>query len=132
MNDELTLRARERFRGDVFATSTTGIEIENVGEDYARCSLEITPKILNAMGVVMGGAVFTLADFAFAVAANAVGEPTVSLSSDISFLAPARGKKLTAEAKCLRRGAHVCFFNIEVTNDSGMLVASVAATGFRK
>ena len=35
--------AREFFGGDLYATETTGIIIEEVGEHYARCSMEITP-----------------------------------------------------------------------------------------
>ena len=44
------------------------VEIEEVDDGYAKCSLEIQPHHLNAANTVMGGAIFTLADFAFAVA----------------------------------------------------------------
>ena len=61
--------ARAFFAGDRFATEN-GAVIDEIGEHYAICSMEITPHHLNAAGRVMGGAVFMLADFAFAVASN--------------------------------------------------------------
>ena len=57
---------REFFKGDRFAVDVTGIDIVDVGENYAKCRLEIDKKHLNAAGHPMGGAIYTLADFAFA------------------------------------------------------------------
>ena len=51
------------FANDRFATDN-GAVIEQVDEGYAKCWLEIQPHHLNAAGTVMGGAIFTLADFA--------------------------------------------------------------------
>ena len=60
---------RERFSHDRFAT-VNGAVIEEIAEGYAKCSMQINNDHKNALGAVMGGAIFTLADFAFAVAAN--------------------------------------------------------------
>lgn len=65
---DLTEEARERFANDIFATQTTGIHIEKAEELYAKCTLSIEPRHLNANHTVMGGAIFTLADFTVAVA----------------------------------------------------------------
>ncbi len=101
-------------------------------ENYARCSLETSRRHKNAGDVVMGGAIFTLADFTFAVAANTVGPVTVSLTSNITFLSPCRGKKLTAEAICEKSGKNTCSFRIDVHDDGGNHIASVTTVGFRK
>ena len=69
MNEPTLEQVRQRFTADCFA-SKMGTVIEDIKEGYARCYLDITPLHLNAAGNVMGGAIFTLADFAFAVAAN--------------------------------------------------------------
>ena len=81
--------AREFFGGDLYATETTGIIIEEVGEPYARCSMEIARKHQNAYG----GATFTLADYTFAVASNFRQPQTVSVTSQINFIGMAKGKK---------------------------------------
>ena len=66
MNEELT----EKFYKDLFASKQTGVIIDEMREGYAKCSFEILPHHKNAYGTVMGGAIFTLADFAVAVASN--------------------------------------------------------------
>lgn len=63
----LLAAARARFAGDRYATEVTGCEIAAVTPGYARCRMAITPAHRNALGIVMGGAIFTLADFTFAV-----------------------------------------------------------------
>lgn len=124
--------ARKAFGNDIFATKTTGIVIDAVGDHYAKCSLVIEPKHLNAVGTVMGGAIFTLADFAFAVASNHAEMNTQSLTSQITYLSVAKGSRLIAEANCVKSGRSTCFYNITVTDDTGRLVASISTTGFIK
>lgn len=131
MNNSLTEHARETFGSDRFATETTGIEIVAVSENYAKCELVIDNRHRNAMGAVMGGVIFTLADFCFAVAANAVRLEVVSTSANIAYLKAAHGGKLTAEANCLKAGRRNCFFRITVTDELGNLVAEVTETGSR-
>ena len=68
--DNITLEeVRKIFEDDRFATEN-GAVIDQVGPHSATCSLTITASHRNAMGAVMGGTYFMLADFAFAVAAN--------------------------------------------------------------
>ena len=57
---------RAFFKDDVYATQVTGIVIDACGPNYAKCSLALESKHRNAAGQVMGGVLFTLADFAFA------------------------------------------------------------------
>ncbi|MBQ1695245.1 MAG: PaaI family thioesterase, partial [Bacteroidales bacterium] len=96
-----------------------------------RCELAIDGRHRNAMGAVMGGVIFTLADFCFAVAANAEKLSVVSVSSNIVYLNAVRGTKLIAEAQCLKSGRKNCFFRIVVTDELGTLVAEITETGCR-
>ena len=68
--DNLVNEANAVFANDRFATKLCGANIESVTENEVVCSMEITEDHLNAVGTVMGGAIFTLADFTFAVASN--------------------------------------------------------------
>lgn len=123
---------REFFANDRFANES-GAYIEEIGDKYAKCSMEITPKHLNAAGALMGGATFVLADFAFAVAANWQGDgSTVSLNSSITFYGAAKGSKIIAEAVCLKDGRTTCCYQIMITDDLGRQVAAVMMTGFKK
>ena len=117
------------FEGDRFATEN-GAVIEKIGNHSATCSLVITNSHRNAMGAVMGGTNFMLADFAFAVAANWEKMGCVSLHSDISFLGSAKGNKLTAKAVCVKDGKSTSCYRVDVTDDSGNLAAMVTVTGY--
>ena len=120
---------RKIFADDKFATEN-GAVIEGIGDKYAKCSVVITELHRNAMGAVMGGVYFMLADFTFAVAANWEKMGTVSLHSDISFLGSAKGDKLTAEAVCVKDGKNTACYRIDVKDDLENLVATVSTIGY--
>jgi acyl-CoA thioesterase len=123
---------REFFKGDIFATEKAGIVIEEAGDGTSKCSMKIGEGHKNAVGSVMGGAIFTLADFAFAVAANSDEIGTVSLNSNVSFLASPKGDTLIAEANPVKIGRSTCLYRIEVRDNLGALVSEVSVTGFKK
>lgn len=130
MNHDNTLeQVRKIFESDRFAAEN-GAVIEDVGYHSATCSLVITDSHRNAMGAVMGGTYFMLADFAFAVAANLEKMGCVSLHSDISFLGAAKGKKLIAKAVCVKDGRTTSCYRIDVTDEYGNLTATVTTTGY--
>ncbi len=120
---------RKQFSGDRFATEN-GAVIEEVGFNSATCSLVITDSHRNAMGAVMGGVYFMLADFAFAVAANQEKMDCVSLRADIAFLDSAKGNKLFAKAICVKDGKTTECYRVDVTDDLGTFVATITVTGY--
>ena len=120
---------RRIFSGDRFATEN-GAVIEEIGKNSAVCSLVITDSHRNAMGAVMGGTYFMLADFAFAVAANWEKMGCVSLHSDMSFLGSAKGEKLFAKAVCVKNGKSTSCYRIDVEDENGNLIATVTTTGY--
>lgn len=124
-------RARELFQSTVYATEVTGCLIREIRPDYARCTMNIEPKHMNTLGVVMGGAVFTLADFAFGVCANFDKDVYVTASADSHFLAAAKGKTLIAEAREVRAGRRTCLYSVTVTDDVGTQVAYFTFSGVR-
>ncbi len=121
--------ARIFFSKDLYATDTTGIVIEEVGEKYAKCSLKLDKKHLNAVGHAMGGVMFTLADFTFAVSTNRNGQTTVTTSSTINFLSSPKGSILYGESKILKDGKTTCFYEINITDNLGNLIAVINTTG---
>jgi acyl-CoA thioesterase len=75
-----------------------GITVIEAREGYARLSMPSAGK-KNPHGVVHGGAIFSLADQAFSVAANAGTTVRVAVSIHIQYLAPAHGDHLEAVAE---------------------------------
>ena len=128
-NNKKLEEIRRMFEGDRFATEN-GAVIEEIGDHSATCSLIITDSHRNAMGAVMGGTYFMLADFAFAVAANWEKIGCVSLHADISFLCAAKGEKLIAKAVCVRDGKTTACYRVDVVDESGNLTATMMVTGY--
>ena len=121
---------RKIFENDRFATENVAV-IYEIGERSATFSLVITNSHRNAMGAIMGGVYFMLADFAFAVAANWEKMGCVSIHSDISFLNAAKGKKLVAKAMCVKDGKSTVCYRVDVTDDLGNTTAVVTVTGYK-
>jgi acyl-CoA thioesterase len=122
---------RQYFGGDHFAVRL-GIAIEAVSEREAVCSLALDGTHLNAQGTAQGGVIFTLADFAFAVAANAVSPGTVTLNAGIQYLAPGTGARLVATARPVGASGRTSVYQVTVCGEKGRLVAIMTATGFAK
>jgi acyl-CoA thioesterase len=130
-------KIRAFFTQDRFATNA-GIAIDSVTEDAVQCSMPITAEHMNAGGGVQGGAIFTLADLAFAVHSNLpllCGEQvgiTVGQSNSISYLGAAKGQRLIARSTCLSRGRNMSVFRVEIHDDLGNFVADMRGNGFTK
>lgn len=122
--------AREFFYKDKFAVDT-GITLDELTEDFAVCSLKITDDHRNAYGGVMGGVIFTLADFAFAVLSNQIHQLTVGQQVDIHYLSAPKGEKLIAKATCRKSGRTSSIINVDVSDDEGRDVAQFIGTGFK-
>ena len=100
------------FANDRFATQAAGCRVVEGGRGRAVCEMELGDIHRNAMGNVMGGAIFTLADFALAISCNI-------------------GAKLTATSVCDKPGRHLGFYTVTVKDDLGKDVARMTATCYR-
>jgi acyl-CoA thioesterase len=122
---------RAFFAHDRFATEVCGVRIEEAGFGHARCSLAVEERHHNAMGAVMGGVVFTLADFCLAIVSNIGEAPSVSVNASVEYLSAARGSTLIATAQADKSGRSLGFYTIDVRDELGNHVARVIATVFR-
>jgi len=123
-------QAREFFEKDRFATEN-GITLDELEEGRSVCSLRLSSRHQNAEGGVMGGAILTLIDFAFATAASNMHRPTVAQQISMNFLNGVRGKMLTAEAVCRKDGRTSCVYQVNIKDDLGRDIAQAVATGFK-
>ncbi|WP_164169906.1 PaaI family thioesterase [Ruminococcus flavefaciens] len=125
MTDNETLeRVRETFRGDRFATEM-GAVIDELGDHYSKCSLVLNEHHRNAVGGIMGGVYFTLADFAFAVASNWQQAGVVGLNCDASFIGVPKTERIIAEARLIKDGRTICCYNVDIRDELGNPVAAV-------
>ena len=122
--------ARAYFEGDRFALEN-GITLDAISERGAVCGMALSDRHRNAEGGVMGGAIFTLADFAFAALTNDKERATVAQQVSINYLSASKGTKLTATARYKKDGRTSCVVNIDVTDDTGREIAQFVGTGFK-
>ena len=122
---------RAFFKRDRFAAGA-GIKLEEARPGYARTRMKVRDAHMNGADVVQGGAVFTLADLAFAVACNSHGTLALAVDVTISFLRPTRTGTLTAEAFEVARSRRLSRCEIKVVDDSGEPVALFHGTAFVK
>ena len=100
------------------------MKVKEVRKGYALVELSIENSMLNAAGVCQGGVIFSLADFAFAVASNSYGNIALATSANINFMKPAlKGEKLIAEAKEVNRSRRVGVYEVVVRKEDGTAVA---------
>lgn len=118
--------ARDRFAEHV------GLELIEVGTGTAKVRMPVRPEHLNGVGVVHGGAIFALADFAFAAASNSHGTIALGINVSITYMKATRGGVLTATAKELSRNPKLGTYQVDITDDAGERVAVFQGLVYRK
>ena len=119
------------FKGDRLA-EYLGIELVEVSMGKAVAKMEIRKEHLNGINTVHGGAIFTLADFAFAVAANSHGRVTVAINVSISFMKASTNGTLTAVANEISLNPNLATYTVNICNDDGELIAIFQGLAYRK
>lgn len=132
LSDHPALEELNAFFGHDRFAAQAGCRIVEGARDHAVCEMAIEDYHRNALGNVMGGAVFTLADFALAVASNTGQAPSVSVSSTIDFMSASKGARLIATCDADKSGRRLGFYTTDVADDTGRRIARVTATVFRE
>ena len=123
---------KDFFSQDRFAR-LAGAHLTTVRPGYAEAEMTVGPDVLNASGWLQGGALFTLADLAFAAAVNTHGGLTVSADAHITFCRSARpGDVLHAQATELVAHHRLPYAEVRITDQNGRLVAHLTSRGYRK
>ena len=122
--------AKGYFSCDRFATGN-GMELVEVDAVHAVAAMSVDDRHRNAYGGVMGGAIFTLADFAFAALTNDRERKVVAQQVSISYLSAPKGARLVATARYRKDGRSSCVVNVDVVDDLGRDVAQFVGTGFK-
>ena len=122
----------EFFKCDTFASKQANCRVVESWVGHGKAEMVIVPEMhFNAEGHVMGGAVFTLADYAFAAASMPGSVDAVSLVSTIEFMKSTRGAKLIATCDVDRSGKRVGFYTTDVHDDLGVHIARVVTTCYK-
>ena len=121
------LRARQKEEP---IASFLKMRLLELSPGYAKVAMKIIPEHLNFHGMIFGGIVMSVADYAFAYAGNSAVFPSVASQFNIHFIAaPEAGDELTAECWVVRSGRRAVIVELTVSNQEGKLIAKGTATG---
>ncbi len=119
------------FSADAFAREM-GVDLVMVAPGRARVTMEVQDRHLNSHGTVHGGALFTLADAAFALASNSHGIPAAAINAHISYMKAALRGTLTADAEEFALNPTLASYTVTVTDDDGARIAIFQGMVYRK
>ncbi|WP_256687080.1 PaaI family thioesterase [Halococcus qingdaonensis] len=106
----------ERIANDPYC-SHLGITLETLAAGRAVTALELDEALCNFHGTPHGGAIYSLADAAFAAASNAEGRTALALETNISYLAPPTvGETITAVAEESHDGGRTAEYDVRVSD----------------
>ncbi len=124
----------ERWLQENFAAWVRALQIrvEAVEPGFVRLSIPAGEEVARVGGIVCGQAMMTLADTAMALALAAgrgAFVPTITVTQTTSFLRPARGERLWAEARVVRAGRTLVYGEITLhAGDAARPVAHAVST----
>ena len=110
-----------------------GMVVTRLEEGASEAVLTASERHFNGVGIIMGGALFTLTDFAFAAALNSFGFRAVGMNASTSFLKPGKGvpgAKFTARATLVSKTRRTAVFDVNVYDDANRLLTHSIMTGF--
>ncbi len=117
---------RDRF------TQWLGLQIDDHGKGYCKLHYRVREEMLNGLGSLHGGVLFSAADSAFAFACNSHGHITVALDVSITFARTVHaGAVLTVEAREIHRGNRIGIYEVRTTDEEDRLVALFKGTAYR-
>jgi acyl-CoA thioesterase len=123
-DQERAERSSQAMLKDDHTTKGMGMTVEAVGPGTATLSMVVRKDHLNGHGSCHGGAIFTLADSAFAFACNSHNTVTVAQHCSVTFLAPGReGDRLTAAAREVTLAGRSGIYDVTVTREDGAAIA---------
>jgi acyl-CoA thioesterase len=128
MDAQLIARIFER---DNFAREN-GMRVVEVRPGFARTEMTVEPRHLNSIGIMQGGALFTLADLAFAVASNSHGVVAVACQADLTFFKAVASGKLTATGEEIARTRRLSTCVVRITDEQNDLVGLFKGVAYIK
>ena len=132
MNDHIAELKNKFESGDLFPKSL-GIELVELSPGRAVVAMTVTESMANFHGTAHGGALFTLADTAFALSCNSHGTPAVALSVTMDYMTPAKpGDRLVAVAEEAQRTKRTGSYHITVTANNETKIAFFRGLAFIK
>ncbi len=117
-------RIIDGFNSDKGFIGNNGFKVVELTESKVVLKYEVNDKGLNGLKIVHGGLLFGLADTAAGTLACMSGKYPVTISSNISYLNPAKCKTLFATAEILKDGNNIKYYKVDVKDENDLLICT--------
>lgn len=114
----------EYFRRTDALSREMGISVRSLSAEGAEAEMEISDNEKNYMGMLHGGAFFTIADVVAGLCVSYYGEQCVTLSSNLNYLKAASAGKIIARSSLSRRGRKICVCEIRIISEEGTFLCT--------
>ena len=108
-----------------------GIRPGESADGVGTAFMTVADRHRQGAGVVQGGILVALADYAFFRACRSTlkeGEHAVTIELKLNFIAPARDGELTARSSIKSRGGRIIVGDMEIIGEDGQLLATGLGT----
>ncbi|MEW6720551.1 MAG: PaaI family thioesterase [Thermodesulfobacteriota bacterium] len=120
-------RVQEIYRGDRLIQDF-GMKLIEARDGYAKLSVVVEERFLNAHNIGHGVLLFAVADAAFALSVNAVTDAT-GVSWGFNIIRAAKpGETLIGESRAIHKGRQSIVCELTVTNGEGRVLAKGIST----
>jgi len=101
-----------------------GVYIEEISKGYARSTLKVDAPLLNIIGSIHGGCLYTMADATCGTAASSFGDKTTTVDSSFHFLrAGLDATVITCEANVIKAGRRLHVIEARIKDQNDVLLA---------
>ena len=120
-------RVQEIFRGDRLIQDF-GMKLLEAREGYAKVSVTVEERFLNAHNIAHGVLLFAAADAAFALSVNAVAD-SLSIQWSLNVIRAAMpGETVIGESQIIHKGRKMMVCDLTVAAGDGRMLAKGQAT----
>jgi acyl-CoA thioesterase len=99
---------------------------------YGKAQMPLAERQLNPLGIAHGGALFTLADMAMVLAVVGSGNHCVTLSSNVSYLNPAKKGPVAAEAFLISESSKLMHLEVNLRDAENVPICRCSFIAYKK
>ena len=122
---ELLKRANQLGKNNLI--EELGIEFVDIGDDFIKATMPVTPKVHQPMGLLHGGATAALAESLGSCGSFLLmhegGKGVVGIEINANHLRSTEEGIVTAEGKLLHKGRRTHVWDIRVSNEEGKMLS---------
>ena len=122
MNEEELIRKMEQEAGFFHHNH---YKVEKADKEEVILKAELNEDAMNPYEMAHGGFIFGLGDTAMGILVRATGKRGVTLSANINFLHPGKGKEIIAKGELIKQGRKTCYARADIYDDENSLIATM-------